>query len=192
MDLIKLLDVIQVQRHDFLNHLQVISGLSQLNKPERLREYIIQISAEMAQMSKTTRLRIPELTAALLAGFNLAARYQVRLDLTVDSDYQNLALPGRVAAEALEKLLGCAMEALADPAVPDQELFTCCLELIFLENEAHYLCRLVMPGQLPDKKALELCPKLTDGLLLPYGGRVSLTEADNGAEINMFLPRKKE
>lgn len=32
--------ILQVQHHDFLNHLQVLGGLAQLRKPERVMEYI--------------------------------------------------------------------------------------------------------------------------------------------------------
>ena len=60
----KLLDVIQGQRYDFLNHLQVISGLLQLNKEERLQDYLAQISLELARFSKTARIKIPDVTAA--------------------------------------------------------------------------------------------------------------------------------
>jgi hypothetical protein len=36
----------------FLNHLQVISGFLQLNKPDRIREYIELVTVEMRVMSK--------------------------------------------------------------------------------------------------------------------------------------------
>jgi hypothetical protein len=35
-----IMKVIQMQRHDFLNHLQVVSGLTQLRKTDRVVEYI--------------------------------------------------------------------------------------------------------------------------------------------------------
>ena len=79
MRLEKLLDVIQVQRHDFLNHMQVISGLLQLNKLDRLRDYLGQVSMELARFSKTTRVKIPEVTACLLTAYNDAAMIQVEL-----------------------------------------------------------------------------------------------------------------
>jgi len=107
MDSEKLLEVIQVQRHDFLNHLQVISGFLQLNKPERIREYIELIILEMRAMSQTARFKIPEITAALLVGFNEASKYQAKMELMVNSNLDHCMVAGPVVGEALESVLNC-------------------------------------------------------------------------------------
>ena len=85
MNLEKLLKIIQAQRHDFLNHLQVVSGLLQLKKYEQVREYIARVSTEMAQLSKTARVSVPEISAALLTGFYDAAMFQIDMKLAVNT-----------------------------------------------------------------------------------------------------------
>lgn len=44
-----LLEALRVQRHDFLNHLQVISGLLQLKKYDRAQEYIKQVAEQLGR-----------------------------------------------------------------------------------------------------------------------------------------------
>lgn len=43
------------QRHSFLNHLQVISGWLQLERPERARQYLDTIAAELATQTEVIR-----------------------------------------------------------------------------------------------------------------------------------------
>lgn len=186
MDLEKLLEVIQVQRHDFLNHLQVISGLLQLNKVDRVREYIGQVSMEMAQLSKTARVKAPEVTATLLAGFNNASMSQIELELTVNSNMADCAVPGPVMGEAIERSLSCAFATMASPEVEERHL-----EIIFSESEKKHTCRLFFPEPpLADLGLLEKGLAPVGELLNPHGGRVNLAMANNGIEIFLIFPRK--
>ncbi len=91
------MQILSIKRHDLLNHLQVISGYLQLNKPERAREYLHQIQAELTAESRVCSCK-PEALAlellylqsqALLAGSNLV--------LKVENSMENSLLP----AEAL-------------------------------------------------------------------------------------------
>jgi len=101
LNLLNYLEIIQVQRHDFLNHLQVISGLLQLNKVDKAREYISQVGLEIAHASKTSRVKMPEVSLALLYCLNEAAKYQVEVELTVNSDLTGCGVPGQVIGQAI-------------------------------------------------------------------------------------------
>lgn len=186
LNLEDLLEVIQSQRHDFLNHLQVISGLLQLNKVDRAREYIDQVSLEAAQYSKTTQVSIPEVTAALLVGFNNAFMSQIVMELTVNSNLSNCAVPGPVVGQALELSLNCAISAMALPEAIDRRL-----EVIFAENKRNYICRLNIP------KMPMICADFFEhglnsvaDLLTLHGGRVNLAVTGGGIEIFLAFPRK--
>lgn len=188
MDLEKLLEVIQVQRHDFLNHLQVISGLLQLNKLDRAREYIGQVSVEMALMSKTSRVKIPEVTAALLTGFNEASRYQIKLELAVNSNLADCAVPGPVAGEALEHSLNCVIENMASPEIIKERI----LEVLFTESDKKYTCRLFCPFfRLTDPLRFEKRLAPVGELLAQYGGGAKIAITNNGIEIFLVLPRRE-
>lgn len=183
----KMLDIIQVQRHDFLNHLQVISGLSQLNKYERVREYIDKVSALMMQVSKTTRIKTPEVAAALLSGFNEAASYEINLELTVDAGMEYLSLPEQVAGEVVEAILRMSMKVLAPPEIQDRRL-----DVFISENEGFYICSLTITGKHPEVLAsLENDLAAAASQLSLYGGKLELHADNQGIEINIFMPRKE-
>ncbi|BAF59013.1 hypothetical protein PTH_0832 [Pelotomaculum thermopropionicum SI] len=185
MNLEKLLKIIQAQRHDFLNHLQVVSGLLQLKKYEQVREYIARVSTEMAQLSKTARVSVPEISAALLTGFYDAAMFQIDMKLAVNTSLAESAVPAPVMGEAVEFGLDCAISLMASPEVIDRRL-----EVIIEEDEKKYTCRLLFPEPtLAGAAAFEAGLAPLGDMLAPYGGRVNLAIAD-GVEIHMTFPRK--
>lgn len=186
MNLEKLLDAIQVQRHDFLNHLQVISGLLQMNKVDRVMDYLNQVCVEIAQYSKTARVAIPELTAALIIAINDAAMYQIELVLNITSDLSESAVPGPVVGEVLELCLSSAFETMSAPEIVDRRI-----EVVLGESERKYTCRLLFPEPLlADLSRFETALIPAGELLSPYGGRLNLALANNGIEIFFTLPRQ--
>lgn len=187
MDLEKLLEVIQVQRHDFLNHLQVISGFLQLNKPERIREYIELVTADMSIMSQTTRFKIPELTAVLLVGFNEAAKYQAEMKLTVNSNLSGCTVPGPVVGGALESVIDSFLANLCS-----SESCTKIFKVRLSENGTGYTICLSSPAFLIEdpvllKKDLEPVKEV----LNKYSGELRTALLRDSIEIFLDLPGKQ-
>jgi sensor histidine kinase regulating citrate/malate metabolism len=187
MDLEKLLEVIQVQRHDFLNHLQVISGFLQLNRFEQAQVYIKEISREMAVSSKISRIKNPEVTAALLTGLNEASKYQIMLDVAVDSSLADCAVPGSVLGMALENCFSSFFEVLSPPHIKDK-----ILEVLFAQSDNIYTCRLFSQfSQISDQGRFEQSLAQAGELLARYGGQAKAAFKDGGVEIFFILPRRE-
>jgi len=186
LNLLNYLEIIQVQRHDFLNHLQVISGLLQLNKVDKAREYISQVGLEIAHASKTSRVKMPEVSLALLYCLNEAAKYQVEVELTVNSDLTGCGVPGQVIGQAIEQLVDCTLETIFSPEVTGKRL-----EIILNENDKKYDCRLLFPEPpQTDLRRFENRLASVGELLSPHGGRVNMAIANSGIEIFLIFPRK--
>ncbi|MDR3541776.1 MAG: Spo0B domain-containing protein [Desulfosporosinus sp.] len=66
----ELLQWYRLQRHDLLNHWQVIMGNLQLNQPEKALAYMRELIAEPEQEQKIAQIPEPQL-AAILLGFNI-------------------------------------------------------------------------------------------------------------------------
>ena len=186
MDIEKLLEVIQVQRHDLLNHFQVISGFLQLNKPDRIREYIELAIKEMKGMSQTTRFKTPEVTAALLIGLNEAAKHQVKLELAVISSLDECTVPGPVVGRALEKVMNCFFDNLASYELGDRH-FT----VKFQESEKVYTICFSGPVLcIDDPVVLKNDLEPVNKLLKTYDGRSDIAVSSETIEIILNLPRK--
>jgi hypothetical protein len=182
----KLLEIIQLQRHDFLNHLQVISGFQQLNKPDRIQEYIKQVTVEVAEMSKTTRFKMPEVTAAVLVGFYEASKYGFKIELTVNSTLGDCEVPGPVAGGSLESVFNCIFANISSPMTGERRL-----KIKFAEYENEYSISFMshdfcMTDQETFKERLEPVKEL----LNEYGGQLNIIFSRAMLEIILGFPRK--
>ncbi|MEG6614869.1 Spo0B domain-containing protein [Peptococcaceae bacterium 1198_IL3148] len=180
-----LLEVIQVQRHDFLNHFQVISGLLQLKKPERAQDYINQVCAEMGTFSAISRLQVPELQAVLYIATNEANTHLIEFDFNINTKFADCSVPGNIIATAVEECINEAIKLLSPPEVEDRRLT---LNVVELEKKIH--CKFGLPGLSADIVAdlesnLKYCRSL-----LAYGIQVSLVIKAEQAEIHLSLPRE--
>lgn len=187
MDLQKLLDVVQVQRHDILNHLQVISGFLQLNKPDRIRDYIEHVIVEMKVMSQTSWFKIPEVTAVLLIGFNEASKYQSEMELLVESKLDECTVPGHVVAYALESVLYRFLENLASPESGNRN-FTVRFEE---SGERHTICLCSQASCIADPALLKKALEPVRELLHKHGGESNIALSRENLEIFLDLPRKR-
>lgn len=66
MDLEEALKLLRGQYHDFLNHLQVISGLVELGRTEKVRDYVRRAAEEFGARGRVAKMGIPEVAWALL------------------------------------------------------------------------------------------------------------------------------
>ena len=89
--------LVRRQRHSFLNHLQVISGWLQLDRPDRARQYLETIAAHMSAESQALK----QATAPL--GL-------LMLELDLEAETHGVHLEWRV---------GGAAESLTDSAAAD-------------------------------------------------------------------------
>lgn len=187
MNLETFLEIVQVQRHDFLNHLQVISGLLQLNKVDRVRKYISQVSMEIARSSKTSQVKIPAVTLALLTCLNEAAKCQIDVELTINSSFAECGVSGIIAGEAIERSVSCALEVMAPPEITRRNL-----EVVLGENDKKFTCRLLFPEP-PQINLSQFEARLAQigELLNPHGGRVNLAITSSGIEIFLSFPRQE-
>jgi len=108
-----MLELFSLQRHDFLNHLQVISGLIQLHKEEQAREYIRKVAQDIKRLRGIVHLGIPEAAAALLLFHHRAAERQIAVDYDVRSDLAACPVPGSKLGEIIELVLQHVAACLA-------------------------------------------------------------------------------
>lgn len=184
MSVEKLLRVIFDQRHCYLNHLQVISGFLQLDKIDKAREYINRVSAELALLAGAAKIKIPEVSAALIVAVNEALGYHVDVELAVETDLDRCSVPGNEAGLALERCLNCAVSTLERAQTPSKRL-----KITAAEGRASYSFRIHFLEEYPaDPAYMERELAAAADALAPYGGRVNLATANGGVEIFMTLP----
>lgn len=180
------LEIMSLQRHDFLNHLQVISGLVQLNKNDRVKEYIKQVSTEMEKMSRISCLRVPDAASALLMGHCLAEKYQIKIIYDISTNIDQCPVPGEILGEVIEEAFGQSLECHSSSGLSDT-----LMKISIARSENQYQLRILFP--VPQRGVSDAVRRRLEeaGLkLLSHGGKVGVVVSGSGGEVFITLPCK--
>lgn len=168
------------QKHDFLNHLQVISGFLQLGKPERALAYTKEVASRLEKLGRLMRLKPPEL--ALQSQFKLeeAARRQIKVEVEMDTEMENPLLNGEEATRLLDTAWDLAL--LAAQGKEGEGILT----LEIKETEEGYSWRF---AGVPGPGGEEVAPVLAElkDRAAEYG--VPFTWSPQTFELTLVLPR---
>lgn len=100
------------QRHDFTNHLQVISGLNQQHRYSELQDYVQQLVDEAAYYNEILKTENPIISALVNAKLGQARDKDIELKIDFQSDLSGLSRHSMDISRILGNLLDNAMEAV--------------------------------------------------------------------------------
>ena len=104
--------VLRAQRHDYLNHLQVVYGLMELEEYGELKDYLAPIYKDMMKTGKALKTANPAVNALLRAKMAEAESEGVDFYVEVQSDLKGLCVESWELCKVLSNLLDNAMTAL--------------------------------------------------------------------------------
>lgn len=108
----ELVRVIRIQRHDFVNHLQVVYALMKTGKTEKAQQYIEELCQHVRITGEILKVNVPELAALLLAKEELAAAKDILFKMIVDSNLVGLNIKPLDLITVVGNLLDNAFEAV--------------------------------------------------------------------------------
>lgn len=189
MEMADLLGVFRAQRHDFLNHLQVISGFVQLQKAEEARAYIRQVAQELERQGAILHLGVPEASFVLLCALKEAALSGVDLYYDLRCSLASCAVPAAKIGRAVEAVLRQAVRLLSPPEVRNRSL-----SLSLEKVGGCCLFRVSVP--VPEGGDLREAVSAAGEELAGYGGGAALhvrpVAGGLRAEIILSLPLREE
>lgn len=110
----KLNSRLRAQRHDYLNHLQVVYGLMELREYEELENYLQPVYKDMQKTGKALKTSRPAVNALLKAKMDEAESRGIDFYIEVKSDLKELRAEAWELCKVLSNLLDNAMTALAE------------------------------------------------------------------------------
>ncbi|MCL4424884.1 MAG: Spo0B domain-containing protein [Firmicutes bacterium] len=113
----RLLELCRHQRHDFLNHIQVISGWLQLGRPERALDYIKETRQTYDKERQFFLSQDDDLSLTILEARHKGAACGVRISITTNPDH----LDGFLRTKALARMLRVLLDGLLAMAGPAGE-----------------------------------------------------------------------
>jgi len=200
----EMMQVIKAQRHDFINHLQVVYGLLRIGENEQAQEYIGEIYQDVQVSGEILRLGIPELTALLMVKMGVATAKGIPLGISVESDLKGLAVRPVDIAAIVGNLLNNAMEAVEEINLPLRNV-----SLIISENTHYFVIQTRNPGFIPPEirtqvfkegfstkgESLERGVGLTSvrHLVEKYRGKIVLSShLETGTRFTVCFPKSKK
>lgn len=102
------------QRHDYLNHLQVVYGMMELKEYEELHDYLEPIYKDMMKVGKAIRTSIPAVNALLMAKMGTAETDGIDFYVEVRSDLGHLRIEPWELCKVLANLIDNAITALQE------------------------------------------------------------------------------
>ncbi len=105
---------LRAQRHDYLNHLQVVYGMMELEEYEELHHYLEPVYKDMMKTGKALKTSKPALNALLKAKMGEAETKGIDVYVEVKSDLKALKTPDWELCKVLSNLIDNAITALEE------------------------------------------------------------------------------
>ena len=102
---------LRAQRHDYLNHLQVVYGLMELEEYEELKKYLEPVFKDMMKTGKALKTSKPSINALLKAKMEEAQKREIDFYVEVKSDLKELQIEDWELCKVLSNLIDNALTA---------------------------------------------------------------------------------
>ena len=115
---------LRTQRHDFLNHLQVVYSLIEMEEYGEANEYIEQVYGRITAISRVMKTAVPAVNALLQVKAAACERARVRMTLEITSKWETLenTMPAWEMCKVLSNLIDNAIDAMEKQAAKKRQL----------------------------------------------------------------------
>lgn len=109
---------LRAQRHDFMNHLQVVYSLLELEEYDSANEYIERVYGDIKRVGRSLKTAHPAINALLAAKLSDCEERSIRVELVIESPWTTLNIPGWEMCRVLGNLIDNAMDAMNGAQAP--------------------------------------------------------------------------
>ena len=103
---------LRAQRHDFLNHLQVVYSLMEMEEYQEANEYIEKVYGSISAVSRSLKTKNTPVNALLQVKIAAMEKSGIECDLNITSAWEDLVIPGWEMCRVLSNLIDNAMDAV--------------------------------------------------------------------------------
>ena len=109
----------RAQRHDFMNHLQVVYSLIEMNEPGEAMDYMDRIYGDMQRVSRMLRTACPAVNALIQAKLVEASERGAELKLSIAAKWDDELMPAWEICRVLANLIDNALDAACSAEHPE-------------------------------------------------------------------------
>ena len=136
-------NTLRAQRHDFLNHLQVVYSLIEMEEYQEANEYIEQVYGRITSVSRTMKTAISAVNALMLVKAAACEKAGVQVEMNITSKWEDLeaVIPDWEMCKVLSNLIDNAIDAME--SIPADKRH---LSIALAENVKQYTFRVENTG----------------------------------------------
>jgi len=121
-NLCELNDKLRMDRHDYLNHLQIVYGLMELEEYDEMNSYLRKVYKELQKTGKAVRTSKPAINALLAAKSAESEAKGIEFLIEVKSDLKDLTIEDWELCKVLSNLIDNAAKALEDSGKEEKKI----------------------------------------------------------------------
>ena len=189
------------QRHDFMNHLQVVFSLLELNDSAEAMKYVESVYGDIKKTGSVLKTALPSVNALIAAKRQDCEERGITLELKIASGWQSLPVPGWEMCRVLGNLIDNARDALEEDASKADRRIVLSID----ESAGAYSFRVAnngpaIPQQLQRSIFQMGFTTKSDGhgsglaiveeILKRYGGRIQLESGEGETAFSGFIPKQ--
>lgn len=194
----------RAQRHDFLNHIQVVYSLIEMNEPAEAIHYMDKIYGDMQRVSGMLRTACPAVNALLQAKVVEAEQRGAELKLSIAAKWDDPLMPAWELCRVLANLIDNALDACLSAKLPEGVKPT--VEVVLGEDlrswffsvrnngpaiEERLRARIFDAGFTTKATGQGMGLYIVSRTVTELGGRITLDSRDGDTVFSGFLPRKR-
>ena len=107
-------NTLRAQRHDYLNHLQVVYGLMELEQYDDATDYIEQVYADIQKVSSVLKTSIPAVNAILQAKQQMCADRNIEMTIDARTGLNGIPVEDWELCRIFGNVIDNAINAMAD------------------------------------------------------------------------------
>ena len=188
---------LRAQRHDFLNHLQVVYGLMEMNEYAEATDYLEKVYGEIRAVSSFLSTRSTAVNALLKVKAGACAQEHIELRMDIKSPLLNLPMPAWELCRVLGNLIDNAMDAAKQAETPHISLSIAEDIRAFrfkIENNGPAIPEALLPSIFEEGVSTKgenrgMGLSIVKNTLTPYGGDVSCQSDESGTRFSVTLPK---
>ena len=137
-------NTLRAQRHDFLNHLQVVYSLIEMEEYQEANEYIEQVYGKITAVSRVMKTANPAVNALLQVKVAACEKAGIQVDVAITSKWESLenTMPDWEMCKVLSNLIDNAADAMEGLTAGEKRL-----SIALGENVKQYTFRVENTGE---------------------------------------------
>ncbi len=190
---------LRAQRHDFMNNLQVVYSLMEMDEYKEARDYIEKVYNDIQSVNRVMKTANPAINALLQAKVLTCEKEGIAVELTATTQLTELKIPSWELCRVLGNLIDNAIYALLEKGGDKKliiELFEDLKKYYFkisdngMKIPDDHLPRLFEPGfTTKGSKGEGMGLAISNGIMVQHGGTISVKSANDMTVFEGSIPR---